>query len=36
MDNQDLDKPLSGVYVRTIVLEAAIIVVLWLLGRMYS
>ena len=32
----DLDKPFSGVYVRAILLEAAVIALLWVIGRMYS
>jgi len=35
-DKDGLDNPLSGTYVRVILLEAAIIALLWLFGRMYS
>ena len=31
-----LESPLAGLYVGTLVVEAVIIVLLWLLGRMYS
>jgi len=30
-----LESPLAGLYVGTLVVEAVIIVLLWLLGRMY-
>jgi hypothetical protein len=32
----DADKPLAGTYVKVILLEAAIIFMLWLLGRAFS
>ncbi len=32
----DQDTPLTGTYVRVIVLEAAIILALWLFGRMFT
>ena len=32
---EDDDPPLTGTYVRVLVLEAAIILLLWILGRMF-
>jgi len=32
----DADKPLAGTYVRVMLLEAAIILALWLFGRAFS
>jgi len=34
--HSDGDTPMTATYVRVVVLEAAIIVALWILGRMYS
>ena len=33
---ESLDRPLNATYVRVVVVEAAIIVLLWLFGRMFS
>ena len=33
---QERDTPMTGTYVAVIVIEALIIVALWMLGRMYS
>jgi len=33
---ESLDAPLNATYVRVVVVEAAIIVLLWLFGRMFS
>jgi hypothetical protein len=33
---EPLDRPLNATYVRVVVVEAAIIVLLWLFGRMFS
>ena len=33
---ESLDRPLSATYVRVVVVEVAIIVQLWLFGRMFS
>jgi len=33
---ESLDRPLSPTYVRVVVVEAVIILLLWLLGRMFS
>jgi hypothetical protein len=33
---ESLDRPLNPTYVRVVVVEAAIIVLLWLFGRMFS
>ena len=36
MASNDLNRPLTPTYIRVIVLEAAIIALLWLVGRMFS
>ena len=36
MESNDLNRPLNPTYIRVIVLEAAIIALLWLVGWMYS
>ena len=33
---ESLDRPLNATYVRVVVVEAAIIVLLWLFGMMFS
>jgi hypothetical protein len=33
---ESLDRPLNATYVRVVLVEAAIIVLLWLFGRMFS
>jgi hypothetical protein len=33
---ESLDRPLSPTYVRVVVVEAVIILLLWFLGRMFS
>ena len=35
-ESSDGDTPMTARYVRVVVLEAVIIVALWLLGRLYS
>jgi hypothetical protein len=35
-ESSDGDTPMTATYVRVVVLEAAIIVALWVLGRMFS
>ena len=33
---QERDTPMTGTYVAVLILEAVIILALWMLGRMYS
>jgi len=35
-NDAERDTPMTGTYVAVVLLEAAIIVALWLLGRMYA
>ena len=35
LETSALDRPLNGTYIRIVVLEAAIIGLLWVVGRLY-